>query len=213
MPTNFVSTVLIPNLLDTILFLVTLFISIRAFTVNAQVSNPRLLALGIAMGIIALSALADLISSNFTAITLTTNWFLYIGQATSLLFILLSLSSNKDSYLQGLIRWQIIISVLLIALLLLSPALPPITNITLKTILRGSRSLLCFGIFYFYISAYLKKQTRFSLLMGLGFLLLGFGYLIIAQELYTANVQLFDNIGDIVRLGGLFSLLIAVLAG
>lgn len=213
MSADYISNVLIPDLLDIILFFVTLFIAIRAFSVNARISNPRLLILGLAMSILALSALADFTSSNVTIITFNTDWFLYIGQAVSLLFILLSLSSNKDTYFQGLIRWQIIASVLLVALLLLSPALPPITNVILQTTLRATRCILCFGIFYFYISAFLKKQTRFSLLMGTGFLLLGFGYLIIAYEYYTPYTQIFDNIGDVVRLIGLTALLAAVLAG
>jgi hypothetical protein len=165
------------------------------------------------MGILALTAAADFASSNITSITLNTDWFLYIGQATSFLFIFLSLVSSSDKYLQRLMLWNIGVSALLLALLLFSPTLPNFPNLALKIMLSGSRSAICFAIFFAYVSAFIKKETRFSLLMSVAFLLLSLGYLMIAQQFLTTNQLLFDNIGDITRLIGLIVLLIAVLAG
>jgi hypothetical protein len=213
MTTIFSGANLIPNLLALFLFCIALFISMRSFHIYTQTHAPRLFALGLSMGTIALTALADFVSSNITGVTLNTDWFLYIGQALSLLFILLSLFNNTDEYFQRLMRTHVLIAALLIGLLLLSPTLPAFSNTALKTILSGSRSILCFGIFYAYVSAYMRKQTQFSLLMSVSFALLAFGYLMIIQQYFIASGTLFDNLGDILRMIGLLTLLVAVLGG
>jgi hypothetical protein len=213
MPTNMISGTLIPNVLAIFLFVVALFVSFRALYIFSQTRSPRLFILGLSLGVIALTALADLISSNLTSITLNTDWFLYIGQSVSFLFILLSLVNSNDVYLNRLMRVHVLISVVLVALLVLSPTLPPFSNLAIKTILSGSRSVICFGIFFSYISAFMNKQTRFSLLMSIAFMLIAFGYLMIAQQYFVANADLFDNIGDLTRMMGLCVLLLAVVGG
>jgi hypothetical protein len=210
MGTNF-----IPNLLAISLFLVALFIAFRAFYIYRQTRNPRLFVLGMSMGVIALTAAADFTSSNLTNVTLNTDWFLYIGQAVSLLFIFLSLLRSSEGYLRRLMVWHVCLSALLLGLLLLSPALPNFPNTIVRAVLSGSRFVFCFGILFCYVEAFQKKATRFSFLMGLSFLLLAFGYLMIFQQYFVAvsNGQHFDNIGDIIRIFGLTTLLAAVLAG
>lgn len=206
---------LVSNILAVTLFLVSVFISIRAFHAYGKVQSPRLFILGLSMGVIALTAAADFTASNFPSLALNTDWFLFIGQAVSFLFILLSLMSSADEYLSRLMRLHAFASLLTLALLFLSPTLPAISDPLLSTVLGGSRSVICLIICFFYISTFLGKQTRFSLLMSLAFLLLAFGYLLIVQKFFVTNPNqtLFDNAGDIIRLGGLVSLLAAVLFG
>ena len=204
---------LIPNIVAIFLFLVALFVSLRSFYVYAATRNPRLFILGLSMAIISLTAAADFASSNITSITLNTDWFLYIGQAVSLLFIFLSFLRNSEEYFQSLMRVHIIASVVLIALLLLAPTLPAFPDTALKAVLSGSRCVISFGIFYCYASAFMTKQTRFGLLMTISFALIGFGYLMIVQQYFVAGPQIFDNVGDILRIFGFLALLIAILAG
>jgi|SRR5579859_655816 len=206
-------TNLIPNILAVILFVVALFVALRAFYIYTLAPNPRLFVLGTSMGMISLTAAADFFSSNVTSITLNTDWFLYIGQAVSLLFIFLSLVGSSNEYLRRLMTIHVCVSALLLGLLLLSPALPAFPNVTARAILSGSRFLVCFGIFFCYVIAFTTKATRFSLLMGLSFLLLAFGYLMIFQQYLVTNAQVLDNVGDIIRIFGLATLLAAVLMG
>jgi hypothetical protein len=213
MSTSSSLAVLIPNTLAVLLFATSLFISFRAFYIYTQTHSSRLFILGVSLAVISLTALADFVSSNLTAVTLNTDWFLYIGQAVSFLFILLSLINNSDEYLQRLMRVHVLVSALLIGLLLLSPTLPPFSNVALKTVLSGSRCVICFGIFFSYISAFMKKQTRFSLFMGISFMLQAFGYLMTVQQYFLVSGTVFDNIGDVIRMVGLVMLLIAVLGG
>jgi len=203
----------VPNLLALLLFVTALLIAIRALFVYARVLDPRLFILGLAMSIISLTALADFIAGNVANITLNTDWFLYIGQGASLLFILLSLFNHSDAYDQRLVRTQILVSALLIGLCLLSPSLPAFPNIAVKAILSSSRSVICFGIFYAYMAAFLKQQNRFSLLMSISFFLLALGYLMVVQQYFITGTSAFDNAGDIIRMFGLTTLLVAVFAG
>ena len=207
------ATNLVANILAISLFLIALFVSLRSFYVYTLSRNPRLFILGLSMAILSLTAAADFTSSNITSISLNTDWFLYIGQAVSLLFIFLSFIRNSEGYFQGLMRVYVLASVVLIALLLLAPTLPAFPNTMLKAALSGSRCIISFGVFYCYASAFMSKQTRFGLLMTLSFALIGFGYLMIVQQYFISSSQIFDNVGDLLRLIGFVTLLIAVLAG
>ncbi len=206
-------TSFIPNILSVTLFSVSLIISIRSFYAYFQIYSQRVFILGLSMGIISLTAIADFFSGNITAITLNTDWFLYIGQAISLLFIFLSFLRSSEEYLQRLMRLHVLVSALLIGLLLLSASLPVFPNTIMQAILSGSRGAICFGIFYYYVSIFTAKPTRFALLMSTSFLLLAFGYLMIFQQYFVPNASFLDNIGDVIRVFGLVVLLIAVFIG
>ena len=207
MDQNFVA-----NSLSLTLFVVSLFISLRAFYLYTRSRSRRLFILSLSMGMISLTAVAGYAGDNITSISLNVDWFNYIGQTVSYLFILLSFFSESDSYLRSLIRWQIAASALLLILLFLAPVLPPEfpdPAIT-KSILSGSRGLICFIIFFYYAIVFMDKETRFSLLMSAAFLLLCIGYSIIIPK-YTTPNDVLDRSGDIMRIAGLVFLLFAVL--
>jgi hypothetical protein len=202
----------IANSLSLTLFVVSLFISLRAFYLYTQSRSRRLFILSLSMGMISLTAMAGYAGDNITSISLNVDWFNYIGQTVSFSFILLSFFSESDSYLRSLMRWQIAASALLLILLFLAPVLPPEfpdPAIT-KSILSGSRGLICFIIFFYYAIAFMDKETRFSLLMSAAFLLLCIGYAIIIPK-YTTPNDVLDRSGDIMRIAGLVFLLFAVL--
>ncbi len=202
----------IANSLSLTLFVVSLFISLRAFYLYTQSRSRRLFILSLSMGMISLTAVAGYAGDNITSISLNVDWFNYIGQTVSFSFILLSFFSESDSYLRSLMRWQIAASALLLILLFLAPVLPPEfpdPAIT-KSILSGSRGLICFIIFFYYAIAFMDKETRFSLLMSAAFLLLCIGYSIIIPK-YTTPNDVLDRSGDIMRIAGLVFLLFAVL--
>jgi hypothetical protein len=207
MDQNFVA-----NSLSLTLFVVSLFISLRAFYLYTQSRSRRLFILSLSMGMISLTAIAGYAGDNITSISLNVDWFNYIGQTVSFSFILLSFFSESDSYLRSLMRWQIAASALLLILLFLAPVLPPEfpdPAIT-KSILSGSRGLICFIIFFYYAIAFMDKETRFSLLMSAAFLLLCIGYSIIIPK-YTTPNDVLDRSGDLMRIAGLIFLLFAVL--
>ena len=209
MSTGFINEAFLGNMGALLLFVISGFVAVRALYVYTHILSPRLFILGLSLSIMSLTALADLIANSLTTITLHTDWFLYIGQGVALLFIMLSLFNNSDAYAQRLMRVQILLAVLLVGLCLLSPTLPELPNVATKAIVTGIPALICFGIFYAYISAFLKKQTRFSLLMSIAFILIGLAYLMTQQFLLSDNGVL-DVTSDILSMLGLLSLLGAV---
>jgi hypothetical protein len=202
----------IANSLSLTLFVVSLFIALRAFYLYTRSRSRRLFILSLSMGMISLTAMAGYAGDNISSMSLNVDWFNYIGQTVSFLFILLSFFSESDSYLRSLMRWQIAVSALLLILMVLAPVLPaefPDPAVT-KSLLSGSRGVICFIIFFYYAIAFMDKETRFSLLMGAAFLLLSFGYLIIIPK-YTTPNDVLDRSGDLIRIAGLVTLLCAVL--
>ncbi len=201
------------NILDVTMLAICIFIAVRVFYVYPTVRSQRILILGLSMGIITFTAIADLISSNLPSAA-HVEWFLYFGQAIALLFIFLSLPRDSEGYLQKVILIQTFASILLICLALLSFVLPDIPNDLTREILGSIRFLICIGICFYYISGFLQKQSRFGLLMFLCFLLLGIGFLLdVQQYLAPQHAELFDALGDIGRLLGFLSLLAAVVIG
>jgi len=209
-----VDPILVVNTLSLTLFFVALFISIRALYLYMQSRTRRLFILGLSMGVIALTAIAGFAGDNITSVNLNVDWFNYIGQSVSFLFILLSFLSSSDDYLRPLMRWHVLASALLLILLLLATVLPDFPNPAVtKTVLSGSRGLMCAIIFFCYVSAFMSKETRFSFLMGAAFLLLSTGYFIIVPKYSSPAFDSLDQLGDITRITGLVTLLVAVLLG
>ena len=202
---------LLPHLLDVSLCLVALFIAVRSFDIYARFHQYRLFILGLSMVLVSISAAADYVSSYVTAITLQTDWFLYIGQSVGFLFILLSLLRSSDTYLRGLMRVNIVVFVFLLILLFLSPILPPM-DMSTRTVLGFSRVVICLLILIAYFSTYLSKPSRFSLLMSISFFFFTANYLMSLQQYFVPilNQYIFRDQGDISGVIGLIVLVAAV---
>ena len=211
MSNGFINEEFMANMGAIMLFAIAAFVAMRALYVYSHILSPRLFILGLSMSIISLTSIVDLLG-RITPIIVHTDWFVFIGQGVALLFIMLSIFNNSDVYAQRLMRIQILLSVLLVGLCFLSFTLPALTDVPAEVLLTGIPALICFGIFYAYISAFLKKQTRFSLLMSIAFILIGLAYLMTQQFLFSDNSVL-DITSDILNMLGLLSLLAAVFAG
>src|SRR5712692_4966301 len=184
------------NILSITLFLASLFVSLRAFSLYIRARSPRLFVLGLSMGMIALTAIASYIGDNVTTITFNVKWFQYTGQTISFLFILLSLLHSTEDYQRRIVRWHIIASLLLVLLLVLTPVLPadfPNPAVT-KTLLSGSRAVICCIIFFYYWSAFTTKETRFSFLMSGAFLLISIGYWMAIPKYFGHGMEQVDQV-------------------
>lgn len=203
-------TTIILNILLAVTFL---SIALRAFFLYAQLRSPRLFLLGLSMSIIALTAAADFTAGIITSIQLNVDWFLYLGQTMSFLFIFLSLLFLSTTLLRRLMLWHALTSAILLFLLFLAPILPEFHNSLLQFLLSGSRCLVCFMIFGYYSSAFFTKETRFSFLIGSAFFLLSLGYSLILPKIFTTQVAFLDPLGDIIRIAGVLMLLTAYIIG
>ncbi len=125
----------------------------------------------------------------------------------------MSLVKSDNDYQRGLMRWQIIVSVVALLLLVFSFTIPDVPNRALRALMSGTRPLLCFLIFCSYISAFMRKETRFSLLMSIAFLIISVGYVILLQKYFVPLPGVVDNLGDITRMVGLAVLFVGVIFG
>ena len=197
-----------------IVIVISLFIALRAFQVYAQTRTPRLLVLGLTMVMIILTTTADVIGNNIT-FHLNAYWFNYVGQTVSFAFFYLSLINSSEKYLRNLVRWQIALSAFLFILLIAGPALPhafPTLGL-LRAIFSSGRALPCFLICVYYCAAFLKKETRFSLLMAAGFVIIGLGYYMIFPRYVNPPSYDIQTAGDILRILGNAILLVAMIWG
>ena len=203
----------ITDILLIIQAMITLFISLRAFSLYARTRDDMLFSLGLSMGVIALGGFVGLVSDIYLNGAFNTFWFRYIGQTVSYLFIFLSTLRGSERYRRGLKRWHVFATGLLMVLLLLTPVIPTHPSATMQTMLSGSRALVCFVIFWRYVSIFFTKETRFSFLMGSAFFWITWGIVIYSLKFTLPNPLLLDYVGDSVRIVGLAILLAAFFLG
>ncbi len=203
----------ITDLLLVIQAVITLFISLRAFSLYARTGSDMLFSLGLSMGVIASGGIIGLISDIYLNGAFNTFWFRYIGQTVSYLFIFLSTLRGSEPYRRGLKRWHVFATGLLMVLLLLTPVIPTHPSATVQTVLSGSRALVCFIIFFHYVSIIFTKETRFGFLMGFAFFCISWGLVIYSLKFTVPDPLLLDYIGDSVRIVGLTTLLAAFFLG
>ncbi len=203
---------LIVNVLSLLPFVVSLLIALRIFYLCFQTteSNHRLFILALSMGIFSLTAMASYTADSIPDLLINVDWFKYIGQDVCFFFILLSLITQRERDLRSLIRWELLFFVLL--LILMTPLMPqsfPYPFAT-KVVLDGLRFLFCLLIFFFYLAAFIRKETRFSILMGSAFGLMSLGYLLNMPKYMDTQFVLLDMVGNAVHLCGILFLLMAV---
>jgi hypothetical protein len=193
---------------------ITLLISVRAFYLYYRMRSDALFSIGLSMGVIAVGGICGLIGDTLLVSSyFNTLWFRYIGQTVGYLFIYLTSLRSLKRYSGRLKQWHLIATALLLVLLFLTPFIPTSSNPTTLAILSGSRSVICFIIFLNYADIFMSKETRFSFLMSLAFLLITLGISIYTMKFIVPHSLSFDYTGDSIRVVGLVTLLIALFIG
>jgi hypothetical protein len=194
---------------------ITIFISLRAFYLYSKTRSDTLFIVGLSMMVISLGGIAGIIGDYvITSKAFNTFWFRYTGQIVSYLFIFFISLPRAERHMRALKWWNIIATVFLLALLVLTPVLPPISNVALTEVLSGARGLVCLAIFFnYYFVIYSLKGTRFSFLMCAAFLLIATGIGVYTLKFSVANPLPYDYAGDSTRAVGLVLMLAAFFAG
>jgi len=198
---------------------VTFLISVRAFYLYPKTRNPLLFIVGMSMGMITFVGIVGIVGDNYNATVFaghfTTKWFRYLAQIVSYTFIFLSSVRTSERYLRNVRIWQWIFTVLLLATLAAIPFIPQIqiTDPAIDASISSLRAVVTFVIFLNYVVIFMGKESRFSFLMGLAFLLIAFGIAITTPQYFEKSMVLYLYVGDSVRTLGLITLLIAFYAG
>jgi hypothetical protein len=104
-----------------------------------------------------------------------------------------------------------ICAVFLLVMLLLTLQLPPLSNPTVEASVSFLRSVICFAICLNYATIFMQKETRFSFLMSLAFLLISFGIAVTTPWYFEQARVLYLYVGDGMRTTGLVTLFVAFL--
>ena len=188
---------------------VCLIISARAFFQYALTHNDTLFILGLAMGTNSLATYWGIIGDiHLFGNELNTGWINYFGPTVSFLFILLLSIFSSSEQVHLLKRWHVICTTLFFTLFVLTPILPPFDHAE-EALLNGLRCIVCMIAFFRYIVIFTNKETRFSFLMSLAFMLLGIGYATITPQLFQPALVIFFYVGTCIRIIGYSTLLAA----
>ena len=195
--------------------LITLLISLRAFSLFDKTRSDMLFIVGLTMAVIGLGGIAGILGDYvITSDAFNTFWFRYIGQIVSYLFIFFISLPHAERHMRALKRWSIIATALLLGLLALTPFVPPIPGAGLMEILSGTRGVVCLAIcLNYYFVMYGKKATRFSFLMCAAFLLIATGIGLYTFKFSTPKPLPYDYAGDSTRAVGLVLMLAAFFVG
>jgi hypothetical protein len=194
---------------------ITLFISLRAFYLYSKSRSDTLFIVGLAMAVIGLGGIVGIIGDYvITSKAFNTFWFRYIGQIVSYLFIFFISLPRAERHMRVLKWSNITATVFLLAMLVLTPVLPPISSIALTEILSGARGVVCLSIFFnYYFVMYSMKGTRFAFLMCAAFLLIATGIGVYTIKFSVTNPLPYDYAGDSTRAIGLILMLAAFFVG
>jgi hypothetical protein len=195
--------------------IITLCISLRAFYLYSKTRSDTLFIVGVAMAVIAIGGIAGIIGDYaITSKAFNTFWFRYIGQIVSYLFIFFISLPRAERHMRALKWLNIAATILLLALLVLTPVLPPISSVALTEILSGARGVVCLAVFFnYYFVMYNMKGTRFAFLMCAAFLLIATGIGVYTIKFSVTNPLPYDYTGDGTRAIGLILMLAAFFVG
>jgi hypothetical protein len=190
---------------------ITFLISLHAFYLYSKTRNDLLFILGMSMSTISFVGVVGLIGDNYFASSFSTKWFRYTAQVVSYTFIFLCSVRGSVNYLRRVKQWQLLFMAPLLVMLFLTPLVPQLSNPMIEASVSFLRSVICFIIFLNYATLFMKKETRFSFLMGLAFLLISFGIAITTPWYFEKAIVLYLYVGDGMRTLGLMTMFITFL--
>ncbi len=187
-----------------------LYISLRAFYIYNLARNDMIFVLGLAMAILCVGTVVGLIGElHLGGNKLNTDWPRAYGGCCGALFIFLSSFMKSHEQMQRLKWWQVFAIVLFIIVILLTPLYPPIKNPLISFALNGGRMVIYSCAFIRYAYLYLKKSTRFSLILSIGFLVLVLGYGLNIPGIFQAQLAVFTILAASVRISAYATILVA----
>lgn len=205
---------MIANLISFPVGVVCLSISIRAFFLYTKSRSDMIFILGLAMASIACGIFAGNIGeAHLRLFHYNTEWARFVGSSSGALFIFLSSLVKSYSQLQRLRRWQVVFALLFLVVVFLTPLLPPFASPLIPAGLNGVRIIIYGSAFIRYATIYVSKETRFSLMMCVAFMLLVTGFGLNIPQYFSTQVALLTITGAFVRISGYSMLLLAYSVG
>ena len=189
-------------------------VAIRAFYMYSLSRSDMLFILGFAMCSIAVAVFMSTIGDTHL-VPYNTQWARYACSCSGAIFIFSSSLVRSHEQLGRLKRLQVIVAAMCVVVIALTPVLPPFASPLIPATLNNIRSLIYGAALVRYAYLYIMKESRFSLIMSLAFLLLVTGYILATPQLLqsTPTNATLSIIGAFVRVFGDISLLVAYSVG
>lgn len=204
----------IANLMSIPIGFVCLFISLRAFYIYNLSRSDMVYVLGLSMACIAAGTFLGTVGdAHMAGNTLNTDWGRAYGACCGGFFIFLSSLVGSHKQMQQLKRWQVLAVVVFIIVVLLTPLYPPAKDPPIAFTLNACRIVIYTCAFMRYFTLYLSKGTRFSLIMGISFLILLVGYALNIPGILQSGLALVTIIAATVRITAYVSILAAYSIG
>ncbi len=193
---------------------VCVIIAIRAFYMYALSRSEVLFVLGLSMCFIAVAVIMGNIG-DARLVPYNTNWARYASSSSAALFIFLSSLVKSHEQLGQLKRAQVIFAAGLVVLIALTPILPAFSSQLIPVALNNIRTAIYGAALLRYAYLYILKESRFSLIMSFGFLLLVTGFILVNPQLLYPNptTAVLNIIGSFVRVIGYSLLLVTYSIG
>jgi hypothetical protein len=185
-------------------------LAIRAFSMYALSRSDTLFILGFAMSSIAVAVFMSNIGDAHL-VPYNTQWARYICSSSAALFIFLCCIVKSREQLKRVKRAQVMVGAVCVVVIVLTPVLPPFSSPLIPATLNNIRTAIYGAALIRYAYLYILKESRFSLIMALGFLLLVTGFILVTPQLLDPNptTAALNIIGSFVRIFGYSSLLVA----
>ncbi len=181
-----------------------------AFQKYSLTQSDPLFIMGVSLSTIGVSIFFGYLNVvKIGGITLNASWLWYAGSSIGLLFLFLISVMKSNEQIRLLRRWQVFASSLFLILILFTPMLPVTTDPQVPALLSLARPLICTCAFLRYSSLYVAKETRFSLIMSLAFLLLGIGFGVVTPQLLVPGLTALGGVGSVLRIAGYGTMIIA----
>lgn len=198
----------IANLMSIPIAVVCLSISIRAFYVYNLSRSDILFMLGLAMATIGVGTFMGTIGdAHIGGNHFATDWTRSFGACCGGLFIFLSSLMKSHEQMRQLRRWQMVATALFVTVIIFTPLFPPVPGPPASFALNACRMIIYTCAFVRYAMLYTAKGTRFSFILGIGFLVLVIGYSLNIPGIFYTQFAFLTIIAATVRIVAYLTLL------
>jgi hypothetical protein len=191
-----------------VLGIVCFVLAIRAFYVYVLSKSDFLFVIGLSMADIGISVTVGYLQ-DIHLISWNAHLSWYLGTILGALFLVLGSWVSSHEQIATVKRWLIILTALYFVQTLLTPIMPQFPNQYIPAALNITRTTIGLVGSVHYLTLYLSKRTRFTLLMSIAFLLIGSGFGVLTPYLFNTTLALFLTFGYSLRIVGYSILLTA----
>jgi hypothetical protein len=191
-----------------VLGIVCFVLAARALYIYSLSKSDYLFVIGVSIGDIGVSVIVGYLQ-DIHLISWNAHLSWYLGTILGALFLVIGSWATSQQQIVSIKRWLIILTALYFVQTLLTPIMPQFPNPYIPAAFNIIRTSIALTGSARYFMLYISKRTRFTLLMGIAFLLIGSGFGVLTPEIFDTSLVIFLTCGYSLRIVGYSVLLMA----